>query len=263
MPYSRDQQRRLIRLILILTCFLALATANSLAQGTAQGEIEQRPASVARRMCLAGINAGILCNKDVDCPGATCRDRNIVNLSVTVHYNAPAADLATIENMASAGSSTLFDVTDGQMEIGQATIHNNSAGTTRADIRIYPATCTGGTQIGTGCLTNNDCADSPGTNDGRCGVWWMADTGSWQNGGSVHVSMNYINTAGGNVGRYIGHELAHLLFDVRDEYESRPGCGSTTGNANCPDAASGENECLMDSNQSEFCWGQGDPADLT
>lgn len=213
-------------------------------------------------MCLAGANAGALCNEDADCPGATCRDRNIVNLSVAVHYDAPAADITAIRNMISAGSAMIFDVTDGQAEIGQATIHNNSAGTTRADVRVYPATCTRGTQIGNACNVHNDCADTPGTNDGRCGVWWMADTGSFQNAGSVHVSINHINDAGADVGRFIGHELSHLLFDVRDEYESRPGCGGTTGNADCPDAGSGQTECLMDSNNPEFCWGQGNSANL-
>jgi len=153
-------------------------------------------------------------------------------------------------------------VTDGQAEIGQATIHNNAAGTTRADIRVYPATCTGGTQIGNACNTNDNCADTPGTNNGRCGVWWMADTGSWRDSGSVHVSINYINAAAGDVVQFIGHELSHLLFDVRDEYESRPACGVNTGNANCPDAVAGQTECLMDSNQSELCWGQGNPANL-
>ncbi len=263
MRVSTGQQQGFFCIILLLQSLFGLNASSAWAQGTAQGEIEGRAAPVARRMCLAGANAGGLCNEDADCPGATCRDRTVVNLSVAVHYDAPAADITTIQNMVTAGSATIFDVTDGQVEIGQATIHNNSAGTTRADIRVYPATCTGGTQIGNACATNNDCADTPGTNDGRCGVWWMADTGSWQTAGSVHVSMNYINAAGADVGRFIGHELAHLLFDVRDEYESRPGCGTTTGPANCPDAASGQTECLMDSNQSEFCWGQGNPANLT
>lgn len=248
---------------LLLILGLLCSGSEAFAFGTAQGEIEGRAAPVARRMCLAGVNAGALCNEDADCPGATCRDRNIVNISVAVHYDAPAGDLTTIENMVSAGSAMLFDVTDGQVELGQATIHNNSAGTTRADIRVYPATCTGGTQIGNACNVNNDCADTPGTNDGYCGVWWGADTGNFQDGGSVHVSINKINDAGGNVGQVIGHELSHLIFDVRDEYESRPGCGNNTGNADCPDAASGQTECLMDSNNSEFCWGQGNPANLT
>lgn len=248
--------------VLLLLWSLLSPGSETFAFGTVQGEIEGRAAPVARRMCLAGANAGALCNEDADCPGATCRDRNIVNLSVAVHYDAPAADITAIRNMISVGSAMIFDVTDGQAEIGQATIHNNAAGTTRADVRVYPATCTRGTQIGNACNGHNDCADTPGTNDGRCGVWWMADTGSFRNAGSVHVSINHINDAGADVGRFIGHELSHLLFDVRDEYESRPGCGGATGNADCPDAGSGQTECLMDSNNPEFCWGQGNSANL-
>ncbi len=250
-----------VTLILLSTLWVGLSHA--FAQGTAQGEIEGRPAPVARRMCIAGANAGALCNEDADCPGSTCRDRNIFNLSVAIHYDAPAADLTAIQNMITAGSATLFDVTDGQAEIGQATIHNNTSGTTRADIRVYPATCTEGAGVGAACNVNADCPDNPGTNDGRCGVWWGANTGSWKNGGSAHVSINYINAAGGNVGNIIGHELVHLIFDARDEYESRPGCGANTGNADCPDAAAGQPGCLMDNNGTELCWGQGNPANLT
>jgi Mg-chelatase subunit ChlD len=231
------------------------------AQGTAYGEIEQRPAPVARRMCIAGPSAGALCNEDADCSGAPCRDRNVFNLSVAVHYDAPEADLTAIEDMVSAGSAMLFDVLDGQAEIGQATIHNNAAGGGRADIRVYPANCTAGSAIGTACATHADCPPSPG-DPGRCGVWWKADTGSWKVGGSSHVSINWIDAAA-DTGPFIAHELVHLIFDARDEYQSRPGCGAATGDADCPHAAAGHPECLMDSNQSELCWGQGDPADLT
>ena len=249
--------------LLLLVSMLWYGAGGVRAEGTAEGEIEARAAPVARRMCLAGANAGDLCNEDADCPGSTCRDRNIFNISVAVHYDAPAADITAIQNMITAGSATIFDVTDGQAEIGQATIHNNSAGTTRADIRVYPATCTGGTTIGAACNVHADCpSNPPAMNDGRCGVWWKAATGSWKIGGSIHVSINWINAAA-NPGPLIGHEFVHLVFDARDEYESRPGCGANTGNANCPDAAAGQIECLMDSNQTELCWGQGDPANLT
>lgn len=254
--------KRNVIIILLLGSFVWFGASSVRAQ-TAEGEIEDRPAPVARRMCLAGDNAGHLCNADSDCPGSTCRDRNIFSLSVAVHYDAPAGDLNSIQNMITAASATIFDVTDGQAEIGQATIHNNSAGTTRADIRVYPATCTGGSQIGNACNTDANCPNNPGMNDGACGVWWMADTGSYKVGGSIHVSINYINAAGGNLGTFLGHEFVHLVFDARDEYESRPGCGNVTGNANCPHATAGQPECLMDSNQPELCWGQGDPANLT
>ena len=261
MMVSTSQTKRTILGLLLLVSLLLYGAGGVLAQ-TGQGEIEQRPAPVARRMCLAGANAGDLCNEDADCPGSTCRDRNIFNLSVAVHYDAPAADLTAIENMVSAGSAVLFDVTDGQAEIGQATIHNNSAGTTEADIRVYPATCTAGAAVGAACNVHADCPNAPGA-AGRCGVWWMADTGSWKNAGSAHVSINWINNAA-NPGPIIAHELVHLIFDARDEYERRPGCGlNTFQDVSCPDAASGGAECLMDSNQTELCWGQGDPANLT
>lgn len=261
--FSTTGQRKWCVLgLLLLVILLGNGASGVGAQGTAEGELEARAAPVARRMCLAGANAGDLCNEDADCPGSTCRDRNIYSISVAVHYDAPAADITAIQNMITAGSVTIFDVTDGQAEIGQATIHNNSAGTTQADIRVYPATCTGGTQIGNACNTVANCPSNPGMNDGRCGVWWMADTGSWRNNGSIHVSINYINAAAGNTGPLIAHEFVHLVFDARDEYESRPACGVNTGNANCPDAASGQVECLMDSNQTELCWGQGNPANL-
>jgi hypothetical protein len=232
---------------------------------TAQGELEARPAPVALRKCVAGANAGNLCKQDSECPGSSCADRNVYNIGVAVQYDAPAADLTAIENMISAGSAVLFDVTDGQAEIGLATIHNNAFGTTDADLRVYPATCSSGTSIGTACNVHNDCPPNPpDPNTGRCGVWWQANTGSWQVAGSMHVSINNINNAA-NPGPVIGHEFVHLVFDAKDEYEDSPGCVGNPGAASCPVAAAipaGGQECLMDSNGTELCWGQGDPADL-
>jgi len=234
----------------------------AVAQGTALGEIEGRAATVARRKCTAGANAGQLCNENADCPGSTCQARNVFNLSVAVQYDAGAADLTAIENMITAGSATLFDVTDGQAEIGQATIHNNAASSAGTDVRVYPATCTGGAAIGAACNVNADCPDTAGNDDGYCGIWWHALAGAWKRGGSAHVSINVIR-AEANPGQLIEHELAHLIFDTRDEYENSPGCTGRTARADCPDAASGQAECLMDSNLTEFCWGQGNPANLT
>ena len=81
------------------------------------------------------------------------------NISVAVQYNAPAGDITAIQNMISAMSGVLFDVTDGQAEIGEAFIYNNAFGTT-ADLRIYPSTAP---------------------------TWWQADTGNYKVGGSIHV----------------------------------------------------------------------------
>lgn len=213
---------------------------------TAQGEIENRPSSVARRTCLGGINAGQRCSSDTACPGSSCVDRNVFTLSVAVHFNATAAELTAIRTMVSSASAILFDVTDGQAEIGEAVIHNNAAGATGADVRIYPAT-------------------NP--------TWWSADTGMYRTGGSAHVSIDILQ-ADSAPGESLAHELVHLVFDARDEYETRePGCGLSTGGASCPapaTIAAGEHACLMDQGGtgfegqfSELCWGQGDPAHLT
>lgn len=212
---------------------------------TAQGEIEGRAAPVARRKCMGGAAAGALCNENADCPGSTCAARNVFNISVAVQFNATAAELTTIKNAISGMSAVLFDVTDGQAEIGQATIHNNAFGTA-ADIRVYPTT-------------------TP--------TWWTTNTGGWKTGGSIHVSYNNIASAAA-AGESFAHEFVHLVFDARDEYEARAaGCGMVTGNASCPDAgtvAAGQQACLMEVGGlnagdpgTELCWGQGNAANLT
>jgi Mg-chelatase subunit ChlD len=295
-------------LLILLAVPLAftLTTGTALAQGTALGEIEGRAAPVARRMCISGANAGDLCNEDSDCPGSTCFDRNVFNISVAVHYDASNADLTAIENLISAGSAVLFDVTDGQAEIGQATIHNNAFGTSEADLRVYPRTCVSGPSTGNICTSDNDCPPNPpNPAPGTCGngVWWWANTGNWKNSGSMHVSIDNI-LAETAPGESFAHEFTHLVFDARDEYEARPGCGWNTTADSCPSStcASGtsignvctsDNDCppnppnpapgicapaipgeaysLMDAGGtgptdgpfSEYCWGQGNSANLT
>ncbi len=188
--------------------------------GTDYGEIQARPAPVYR------------------CPGLPCVQPNVFNISVAVHFDATAGQLADIRDLISDASAGLFDVTDGQAQIGEAFVYNNAFGTD-ADVRIYPSS-------------------SP--------TWWYANTGSWALGGSAHVSYNYISSDA-NPGPKLAHELTHLIFDARDEYESRAvGCGDVLGSAHCPAAAAqtaGEESCLMDHNGTELCWGHGDPADLT
>jgi Mg-chelatase subunit ChlD len=232
-----------LTIILVICGLLLTPDWGSTYAQTALGEIEARPAPVARRICISGANAGHLCNQNGSCPGSLCVDRNIFNISVAVQFNATNAELTSIQNLISNGSSVLFDVTDGQAEIGEAFIYNNAFGTgTEADLRIYPTT-------------------NP--------MWWQANTGSWQVGGSIHVSMNNVSSAA-NPGESLAHEFVHLVFDARDEYESRPaGCIDPTGVASCPDDAAGVVSCLMDggglggADHSELCWGQGNPANLT
>ncbi len=227
-----------IRYLTLMTILLCLAAASSWEMRvsysqTAQGEIEGRASPTFRRICLGGGNAGKLCKQNTECPGSTCRDRNIFNITVAVMYNAPAGDITSIQNMITAMSAVLMDVTDGQAEIGTATIHNNAMTGNQADLMIEPS-----------------------TND----TWWFANTGNFRTGGQMHVSINYITAA--NTGSLLAHEFSHLVFDPRDEYEGRPvGCTDPTSNADCSVAA-GQESCLMDGNGSEYCWGQGNSGNV-
>lgn len=233
----------------ILSLFFAFAVlllsvpSSSQAQ-TSLGELEGRAAPVYLRRCLSGSSAGALCKQNSDCPGSSCPDRNVFNIQVAISFSATATQLTAIENMITAGSASLFDATDGQAEIGTAFIYNNQSGSGDHDVRVHPSS-------------------TP--------VWWNANTGGWQVGGDMEVDISRVNAAisAGNVGEIFAHELLHLAFDPRDEYESRAsGCGSIIGSDACPAAATvaaegtGE-QCIMDSGGSELCWGQADPSDLT
>src|SRR5436190_22012718 len=80
------RHRRLLRTIAWALLFGIQCTDGLWAQ-TANGELEGRPAPVARRKCVGGAGAGSLCNADGDCPGSTCVDRNVFNISVAVLFN--------------------------------------------------------------------------------------------------------------------------------------------------------------------------------
>ena len=68
--------------VMAIACIAETASAQ-----TGLGVIEGRAAPVARRKCISGILAGSLCNEDSDCPGSTCVDRNVFNITVAVHFN--------------------------------------------------------------------------------------------------------------------------------------------------------------------------------
>jgi len=218
---------------------LSFAAVRDASAQTAFGEIEGRAAPVSHRRCIGGANAGALCNEDGDCPGSTCQDRNVFNISVNVRFAASAGDLQDIRDAFTAANDLLWDVTDCQAQFGQVTILNNPSGTRGT----YWVTDPG----------NSYCA---------------ADTGTWgqYSGGNIDVTLTSLT--GGTADGCVTHEFSHLVFDVRDEYESRAvGCGAVTGGANCPLPASGEEECLMEccggDVGTEFCWGQGNPGDVT
>jgi hypothetical protein len=221
------KSKKLLNLLLVTGFALWLSLPVGASAQTPFGQIEGRPAPVSRRQCIGGSNAGDLCNEDADCPGSSCQDRNIFNITVAVRFNATEAQLADIEAAFAAGSELLFDVTDGQAQFGQVTILNNSSGSRGH----YWITSAGG------------CA---------------ADTGSWGNysGGNINISFPNADAP------CVAHEFVHLVFDARDEYET--GCGLVYGAADCPDAAQGPNSaaeeaCLMECCarvDTELCWGQ-------
>jgi len=246
----------------ILICSFASESAWATHAATINGEIENRPAPVFRRVCLAGTNAGNYCKQNTQCPGSTCADRNVFNITVAILYDAPAADITSIQNLITSTSAALFDASDGQAEIGIATIHNNAISSNQADLVIHPS-------------TNY--------------TWWQANSGHYRTGGFMEVSIDNI-TDPANQGIILAHEFTHLVFDARDEYEDRqPGCGNVikqcaaganVGNncatdancpgsfcdasiGNCPHPTTGLESSLMDQNGTEFCWGQADSTDLT
>lgn len=209
---------------------------------TGMGEIEGRPSTVGRRKCLGGVNLGILCDENADCPGSTCDDRNVFNITVSVRFNATAGNLTTIQNAIDDMADTLFDVTDGQAQIGQVTILNNSFGS-GGDIWVHP--------------------DS----DGTCSL--CADSGHYADGMGGHITAQFGRLDDAGAGEGLAHEFIHLAFDARDEYEARAvGCGGLTGAADCPTAV-GEECCLMDcgglgAGGTELCYpGNHEPALVT
>jgi hypothetical protein len=235
---SSPWQRRFAFLSILTVAGAFFEMALSTHAQTTNGEIEGRPSSTFRRICLGGTNAGNNCKQNSECPGSTCSDRNVFNITVAVLYDAPAADITAIQNMISVMSTILLDVTDGQAQIGHATIHNNAISTTQADLVIHPST--------------NDTG-------------FQALSGFFRNGGFMEVSINRV-TANANPGSPLTHEFVHLVFDARDEYERRlAGCGDAIAppDADCPVAGAGDPTCLMDSNGNELCWGQGNPANIT
>jgi len=226
------------RSLLFAVVALGLAVQDASAQ-TAFGEIEGRAAPVSHRRCIGGGNAGALCNEDADCPASSCQDRNVFNISVNVRFGATAGELQDIQDAFSAANELLWDATDCQAQFGQVTILNNPSGTR-----------------GTYWVTD------PGYS------YCAADTGTWgqYSGGNIDVTLTSLT--GASADGCVTHEFSHLVFDVRDEYESRAaGCGALAGDARCPLVASGEEECLMEccvgDVGTEFCWGQGNPGDVT
>jgi hypothetical protein len=222
----------------MLAVSLAAPEASEIDLGTGFGVIEARPAPVIRRVCTAGPWPGAWCNSDAACDGYPCAASNIFNLTVAVRFHAEPGELQIVETSIQQASDWLFDATDGQMQIGQVTIWNNAYG-----------------------LKGHVAIDK----EGSC----QTATGTWGNYTAANCRLGFQNIQGS--ASCVAHELAHLIFDVRDEYKTElPGCsGNNTNTRWCPVLMSGEEPCLMECCQgigTEFCWGQGnedDPTDIS
>jgi len=158
---DRNRPRRHRPALLALTVAagagLMLVGEVALAQ-TAFGEIEGRPAPVSRRQCLGGVNADALCNSDADCPGSSCRTRNVYNVTVSVRFDATATQLTAIEDAFEDGSELLFDATDGQAQFGQVSVFNDASGNNGH----FWITTAGGCSTDTGSKSQRAPADAPG-----------------------------------------------------------------------------------------------------
>ncbi len=237
LPKKRFGPVLLIGLLLPVAAAVLMSDLLWATHETPFGEIELRPGPAFRRRCLAGINAGMLCNENANCPASSCPDRNVFNLTVSVRFNATPGQLATIQTRMDEMADSLWDATDGQVQIGEVFIFNNSMGA-GGDIWV---------QAGSGL---------------------SATSGHWAIGGKINAGMNTL-TGSASSGEGMAHEFVHLIFDARDEYESRAvGCLGLVGGAQCPTAV-GEERCLMDvgglnGGGTELCWaGNHEPALIT
>lgn len=159
----------------------------------------------------------------------------VFDLVVTLGWNASNAEISTIQGRFTDASQLLFDATDGQARFGTIYIFNNNTGLEFADVLITNGS---GTANATGAdlgvfgqsldlFTTDDINPNPG------------DPVAWTH-------------------RTIAHEVAHYVFDVRDEYSGSGGAAEclTDGTAT---------SCIMDNfknnlNSTEFCWsGNHDP----
>ncbi|MBX2796798.1 MAG: VWA domain-containing protein [Myxococcales bacterium] len=245
----------------------SLVAATSAAAPLPQGELQARTPASWLRICETGPDHGLPCNDDADCSGGSvCTDRNRLDLVVAVDFVATPTQLAHVESFVVETSEAFFDATDGQFQIRFAEIVNNAAPTLTADVRILPAFCTQGTNLGQPCHGPSDCTDPPNVTWGSCGYIPTAAPGGWQlPNGDFTVTMDKLDGlqtdpywASADRGHFGAHELAHLVFEVRDEYKN---------GLECPVVElAGEPRCLMSHPDGfpgdyELCWGETTPGD--
>lgn len=114
------------------------------------------------------------------------------NLSVSLRYTPAAQELAFLCQVVQEASRVLFDATDGQHSIGQVHFAPDGLGGEDADIWVHP---------------NDDV--------------WPNSTAAriWFKGSSLDMSQDYMFHP-----TILAHELAHYLYDLRDEYNKSTSC---------------------------------------
>lgn len=73
----------LVGSLFILLCSFGTENVWATHAATTNGEIENRPAPVFRRVCLSGTSAGNYCKQNSECPGSACANRNVGDQSGT------------------------------------------------------------------------------------------------------------------------------------------------------------------------------------
>jgi hypothetical protein len=196
--------------------------------------VRRRMLTAASLFCFAAIYGLIETQPEVEAGSGRFVNGHF-DLFVTLSWNANATELADVQERLQQASELLFDATDGQARLGDVVIFNNNTGLEYADILITQgmggANATGA-RLGIfgqslDLFTDDDIYDPLSPDD------------AWQT---------------------LAHEIAHYVFDIKDEY-SGPG-----GSAECV-ASTPASACLMDNykvtaydDASEFCHaGNHDP----
>ncbi|MEE8574218.1 MAG: VWA domain-containing protein [Thermodesulfobacteriota bacterium] len=130
------------------------------------------------------------------------------NLIISLRYNADAAELDLWQQSFQKGSELLFAATDGQQELGNIYVCNNSTGGRNADAWLD---------------------EDPGSSSSNARIWEEFMHVFWKNDEKYKPFI-------------IVHELGHYLYALGDEYKSSGG-----GSANCiGDPADTPNACIME-----------------
>ena len=114
------------------------------------------------------------------------------NLSISLRYMPAEQELGFLCQVVQQASRVLFDATDGQHSIGQVHFAPDGLGGEDADIWIHPD-------------------DEVWPNSTAARIWFR--------GSSLDMSQDFMHHP-----TILAHELAHYLYDLRDEYNNGSSC---------------------------------------